>query len=919
MIQSWKTRRRREIERRAESFGPVPINDSHTLFGNYPLTSTGIRVDNYSADCNYVFRRAIEIIAQNMAKISRHWRLKQTDAAGKRTNYTGIHHRLLTRQANNYTSAFSFWELLESWAKGWGNGYAWILRRNNLDPVWLYPLHPSRVSPRLVRGEDPENPWELIYQIDGGRATFLPYEMLHIKGNPGFDGVSGYNIVQLHENTLAISQAQGEFTGEFYKNGAVAGGLVELPAHLKADVVLKYQTDFQNKYASRGNRHMLALVDSGVKFTKTTVDPEVAQLLESRKFSIFEICLMVGVPPTVLGDPTSGTFSNTEQQQLALGTNTLHPIAECWRQEANMKLTPVARAGEDYEWEYDKALKALDAADTASKTAALHTAVGGPWMSKEEAREEDGLPEEVEGTIYPPPNMNAPPGQAGKGEGEKGAKGEGAIAAEGQNGQPTTEQLQDGVTQPTTRSTLHAPRPTVERRSLEQRDAVELSIAPVFADAAGRMAAKEAAAIAGYAKHLREGHPEQFEKRAAEFYARHAEHLKQAFEPGLWGLRSQIVASVKEEVRDSGGGDFELSDDAAAGAYAKALGDRHVEASQAALTAIMTGQQDPNAVADAIEARCQGLPSAIADNVPHEVRQASNYFARAAYRAAGCTQLRWMAHPEDPEECRALDGQVVSIDQPFASDPPRHHPPLTPGCRCGIAGLGNVVDLDNRADGKEARREMRPAFAARVERRAADGDPRGWITLSNDTHVFIGPDGTITKGAEGVRGHTLEDLKEHHSHRPDEHAAAREENSATFAADLAANKDLPDALRRQYQQAADENFAGMGPTALKEWKDRWVPADFFASTAAVDAKLKAAGLSRGGKAEGFVLPFGGKGKAYLNGGTENDPEAEQDLTNLRARVRPHCQRRAPPQQRSGLAYGLEGRWRASHGFGGPRA
>ena len=104
MIQSWKTRRRREIERRRRrSFGPVPINDSHTLFGNYPLTSTGIRVDNYSADCNYVFRRAIEIIAQNMAKISRHWRLKQTDAAGKRTNYTGIHHRLLTRQANNYT------------------------------------------------------------------------------------------------------------------------------------------------------------------------------------------------------------------------------------------------------------------------------------------------------------------------------------------------------------------------------------------------------------------------------------------------------------------------------------------------------------------------------------------------------------------------------------------------------------------------------------------------------------------------------------------------------------------------------------------------------------------------------------------------------------------------------------------------
>ena len=115
------TRRRTDLERRASAFGPVPINDSHTLFGNYPLTSTGIRVDNYSADCNYVFRRAIEVIAHSVAKVCRRWRMVHTDAAGTKSDVRGIHHRLITRQANNYTSAFSFWELLESWAKGWGN------------------------------------------------------------------------------------------------------------------------------------------------------------------------------------------------------------------------------------------------------------------------------------------------------------------------------------------------------------------------------------------------------------------------------------------------------------------------------------------------------------------------------------------------------------------------------------------------------------------------------------------------------------------------------------------------------------------------------------------------------------------------------------------------------------------------------
>ena len=337
-------RMERRLETRASSYGPVPLNDSHTLFGNYPMTSTGIRVDNYSASCNIVFRRCCEIIADGMGKLSPGWQL--LDAA-KAPNSAAVEVALVTEVANHYTTAFNLWRLIYDWAESWGNGYAWILRSRDLAPVGLFPLHPSRVSPRLVRNEDPQSPWpwDLIYQIDGGREIFLPYEILHIKGNPGFDGVTGYNVVQLHENVLAIAQAQDEYTGEFYANGAVAGGLVELPSNLPPAVVQKYQKDFQDRYSARGNRHRLAVVDSGVKFTETTISPENAQLLDSRKFSIYEIALMMGVPPTMLGDLSHGTYNNTEQQQLSFNQVKLHPEAENARQELNLKLRPPATSG----------------------------------------------------------------------------------------------------------------------------------------------------------------------------------------------------------------------------------------------------------------------------------------------------------------------------------------------------------------------------------------------------------------------------------------------------------------------------------------------------------------------------------------------------------------------------------------------
>ena len=652
-----RNRGRQLVEQRAASYGPVPLNDSHTLFGNYPMTSTGIRVDNYSASCNIVFRRCCEIIAEAMGKMSPHWQLLGPD---KVAVADGFELELVTEASNHYTTAYNGWSLVFDWAESWGNGYFWILRTRDLTPIGLFPLHPSRVIPRVVRNVDPNSlyPWDLIYQIDGGRETFLPYEIIHIKGNPGFDGVTGYNVVQLHENTLAIAQAQNEYTGEFYANGAVAGGLVELPAGMAAPTVEKYRRDFQNQYSSRGNRHKVAIVDAGVKFTETTISPENSQLLESRKFSIYEIALMKGVPPTMLGDLSHGTFNNTEQQQISFNTLKLHPQCENARQELNMKLTPDRR----HKWRYN--LKAIDAADTATRQNYIHTATGGPWMSVEEARQEDGLPAEVAGTIYPPSNMTAESGSDGR------------PAPKTADAEP--EPKDDDTTPPDQRA---LPAPAIETRSLADHQKTVESLAPVFVDVATRAAGKEAKAIRGLTKHLREGHPENFNAKTADFYAKHEGQLTEAFTPALTVLNATVRRHVQEERSD---GDMAMSDDAAVGVYAKAMAGRHAEHAQATIAAMLTANPAAASAADSVDSLMGKLEKQAAFQASHELRQAAGYLTREAYRAAGCKSLRWVANPSDPEECRAMNGKLIGIDEEFA--PGRHHPPLGEGCRCGIKG-----------------------------------------------------------------------------------------------------------------------------------------------------------------------------------------------------------------------------------------
>ena len=326
---------------------------------------------------------------------------------------------------------------------------------------------------------------------------------------------------------------------------------------------------------------------------------------------------------------------------------------------------------------------------------------------------------EPEGTIYPPPNMNAAPGAGGKPQGG----GNGKQDSEGQDGTPTKEDIQEGETEPTVMQPGKGPAGSVNRpegRSLPEtressptgaiigvddpqptwagappgdalpnpgglvdcRAKAAETLKPIFVDAAQRMADKEARTITGYTKHVREGDIKRFEERAAEFYGRHAGYLKDAFTPALRALQSQVHAGIKErEFRD-------LPDvDDAAELYATKLGDRHVQAAKESLTAIMTNQQEPNAVADAIDAQYTDLAKARVGAVDRELRMATNHFAAKCYRAAGATKLQWVASPTDMAECLDLDGQTVGPDETFQTIPPVHHPPF-PGreCRCGIVG-----------------------------------------------------------------------------------------------------------------------------------------------------------------------------------------------------------------------------------------
>ena len=73
------------------------------------------------------------------------------------------------------------------------------------------------------------------------------------------------------------------------------------------------------KFRGAMNAGRPMLLDNAVKWEQLTISPEDAQLLETRRFGIEEICRVFGVPPHMIGHTENSTSWGTGLEQQTLG------------------------------------------------------------------------------------------------------------------------------------------------------------------------------------------------------------------------------------------------------------------------------------------------------------------------------------------------------------------------------------------------------------------------------------------------------------------------------------------------------------------------------------------------------------------------------------------------------------------------
>ncbi len=287
--------------------------------------------------------------------------------------------RLLHDSPNEFMSSVTFRETLQGHLCGWGNAYAEIERSKGGDVLALWPLMPTRVTPRVTHGKL----FYLVTSPSGGTTVLQPGQVLHIPAF-GFDGIRGYSPIALARQGIGLGLGAEKFAGKFFANGAMVGGVLEHPTELGPEGTENIRTSIDALHKGLDNAHRMLILEEGMKYKSLTMPLIDAQFLEHRKFQVTEIARIFRVPPHMIGDLSKSSFSNIEMQSLEFVIFSLTSWLRRWEQELNRKLFTTPQASKRFFVEF--LVDGLLRGDIASRFAAYAIARQWGWMNVNDIR-----------------------------------------------------------------------------------------------------------------------------------------------------------------------------------------------------------------------------------------------------------------------------------------------------------------------------------------------------------------------------------------------------------------------------------------------------------------------------------------------------------------------------------------------------
>lgn len=291
-------------------------------------------------------------------------------------------YQLLHDSPNSRMTPFEFWRAMVMNHDLRGNAYARIDRNANGEAVALWPMPADQV--RHVVMDDGTGVYE--YRIGNDIAILAETNVLHLK-NLG-NGTTGLPKLDFMAATVSeAGNAQREANGTF-ANGGKPTGVLMVDSILKQEQRDKLRQNMAE--LANGSTDRLYILEANMKYQPLSLTPEQQQLLETRRFTIEEICRWFDVPPVLAHHANVTTWGSAVEQiidgwhKLSIGPMLVN-LDQAVRKRV---LTAGQRARMTAEFSHDALLRG----SIKDRYAVYVAGINGGVLAPNEARQFENLP-----------------------------------------------------------------------------------------------------------------------------------------------------------------------------------------------------------------------------------------------------------------------------------------------------------------------------------------------------------------------------------------------------------------------------------------------------------------------------------------------------------------------------------------------
>jgi HK97 family phage portal protein len=316
-------------------------------------------------------------------------------------------YRLIHDSPNYDQTSLEFWEFACAAIELRGNFHA-LIERSGAKIVALTPIY----APVMPRREKDGSIW-YRWSEDGRSYDMSDRDVFHVRGFGGTP-LSGLSTLSAGRNAFSLATAIDRAAGTTFRNGMRPSGVIAYDKFLTKEQREIAETRLTEKYVGAMNAGRPLILEGGWKWASLSISPDDAQMLESRAFSVEEVCRFFGVPPHMIGHTSKSTSWGTglEQQSIGFQRYALRRRLKRIEQAIGKQLLTQEDRTRGIVVEFN--LEGLLRGDSAARSNFYASALNNGWMTINEVRALENLPPVPGGDVPRMQMQNVPITDAGK-------------------------------------------------------------------------------------------------------------------------------------------------------------------------------------------------------------------------------------------------------------------------------------------------------------------------------------------------------------------------------------------------------------------------------------------------------------------------------------------------------------------------